>query len=194
MWPNRQFLAGLVTFIEEIFNGKLHFLCNALPQFYSNSKSFFNRQMNVPHPRNFLTLSWRRSLLYRNHTAQKMKFSIKDFFSKCDQILSFLRMWSHLLKKSLMETSIFVQCHPTDLLSKSMDWFLHDRDLHHERVKAVVEFRAQSYFVVLCKVGIPRVYSSTFLGLSLSNAHEKTRTVYGFYVVAMDTKAFLLFT
>ena len=32
-----------------------------------------------------------------------LKFSIKDFFSKCDQIRSFLRIWSHLLKKSLME-------------------------------------------------------------------------------------------
>ena len=40
-------------------------------------------------------------------TAQKMKFSIKDFFSKCDQIRSFLRIWSHLLKKSLMEYFIF---------------------------------------------------------------------------------------
>ena len=40
-------------------------------------------------------------------TAQKMKFSIKDFFSKCDQIPSFLRIWSNLLKKSLMENSIF---------------------------------------------------------------------------------------
>ena len=35
-------------------------------------------------------------------TAQKMKFSIKDFFDKCDQIRSFLWIWSHLLKKSLM--------------------------------------------------------------------------------------------
>ena len=33
-------------------------------------------------------------------TALKMKFSIKDFFSKCDQIRSFLQIWSHLLKKS----------------------------------------------------------------------------------------------
>ena len=40
------------------------------------------------------------------HTAQKMKFSINNFFSKCDQILSFLRIWSHLLKKSLMENFI----------------------------------------------------------------------------------------
>ena len=36
-----------------------------------------------------------------------MKFSSKDFFSNCDQILSFLRIWSHLLKKSLMENFIF---------------------------------------------------------------------------------------
>ena len=40
-------------------------------------------------------------------TAQNMKFSIDDFFSKCDQIRSFLRIGSHLLKKSLMENFIF---------------------------------------------------------------------------------------
>ena len=36
-----------------------------------------------------------------------MKISIKDFFSKYDQIHSFLRVWSRLLKKSLMEAFIF---------------------------------------------------------------------------------------
>ena len=39
--------------------------------------------------------------------AQKMKFTIKNFFSKCDQIRSFLRIWSHLQEKSLMENFIF---------------------------------------------------------------------------------------
>ena len=39
--------------------------------------------------------------------AQKMKFFIKDFFSKCDQIRSFLQIYSHLLKKYLMENFIF---------------------------------------------------------------------------------------
>ena len=39
-----------------------------------------------------------------------MTFSIKDFFSKYDQIRRKLRIWSHLLKKSLMENFIFVQC------------------------------------------------------------------------------------
>ena len=44
---------------------------------------------------------------------QKTKFSIKDFFSKCDQIRLFLRMWSHLLKKSFMENFVF--CAATDM-------------------------------------------------------------------------------
>ena len=39
--------------------------------------------------------------------AQEMKFSIKDLFSKYDQIRSFLRIWSHLLTKSLMKNFIF---------------------------------------------------------------------------------------
>ena len=42
-----------------------------------------------------------------DHIAQKMKFSVKDFFSKCDQIRSILRIWSHLLKISLMKNFIF---------------------------------------------------------------------------------------
>ena len=38
-----------------------------------------------------------------------MKFSINDFFSKCNQVHSYLHIRSHLLKKSLIETFIF-QC------------------------------------------------------------------------------------
>ena len=45
--------------------------------------------------------------------AQKKKFSIKDFFSKCHQIRSFLRIWLHLLKNSLMENFNFCAvCQP----------------------------------------------------------------------------------
>ena len=46
-------------------------------------------------------------MMNKYNTAQKVKFSVKDFFSKCDQIRSFLRIWSYLLKKSLMENFIF---------------------------------------------------------------------------------------
>ena len=42
-----------------------------------------------------------------DYTAQKMMFSIRDFFCKRNQIRRKLRIWSHLLKKSLMENIIF---------------------------------------------------------------------------------------
>ena len=42
-----------------------------------------------------------------NHIPQKMKFSINNFFSKCDQTERKLRIWSYLLNKSLMENCIF---------------------------------------------------------------------------------------
>ena len=48
------------------------------------------------------------TILY-SFIQKKMKFSIKDFFSKCDQIRSFLRIWSHLLKKFLRKTTFFVK-------------------------------------------------------------------------------------
>ena len=64
-----------------------------------------------------------------------MKFSIKDFFSKCDQIRSFLQIWSHLLKKSLMknfifcavivESSEFYNCHLTFNLFSNNASFLY---------------------------------------------------------------------
>ena len=34
MWPNPQETKDLVTFTEEIFNEKLHFLCNVTQVFY----------------------------------------------------------------------------------------------------------------------------------------------------------------
>ena len=67
-----------------------------------------------------------------------MKFFIKHFFSKCDQIRRFLRMWSHLLK-SLMENFIF--CAVLEVLLRS---WLHGkfRSSHRRGVlwkKGVVE-------------------------------------------------------
>ena len=49
-----------------------------------NTRSFYKR-------RNFFNSA--TALL---NTAQKIKFSIKDFFSKCDQIRRELQIWSHL--------------------------------------------------------------------------------------------------
>ena len=55
----------------------------------------------------FASFCWLWDYWLENLTAQKMKFPIKGFFSKCDQIRRKLRMWWHLLKKSLMEKFIF---------------------------------------------------------------------------------------
>ena len=54
-------------------------------------------------------------------TVQKMKFSIKDFFSKCDQIHRKLLIWLHLLKKSLMENFIFCAVHVSTYIRHSED-------------------------------------------------------------------------
>ena len=47
-----------------------------------------------------------------------MKFSIKEFFSKFDQIRSLLWIWSHLLKKSLIENFIFLCSDTCAILSR----------------------------------------------------------------------------
>ena len=58
--------------------------------------------------KSFVNLKWKVLFWKAQHNAQKMKFSITDFFSKCDWIRSFLRIWSHILKKSVMENFNFL--------------------------------------------------------------------------------------
>ena len=55
------------------------------------------------------------AIFYTTVNAQKMKFSITDFLSKCDQIRSFIRLWSHLLKKSVIANFIFYTMSVTSL-------------------------------------------------------------------------------
>ena len=40
-----------------------------------------------------------KNFLFLDFSFTLHKFSIKDFFIKCDQICCFLRIWSHLLKE-----------------------------------------------------------------------------------------------
>ena len=64
---------------------------------------------------------WISILKTTTDTAHKMKFSNKNFFSKCDQICRKLWICSHLLKKSLTENFIFcaVECFPQTSLKYS---------------------------------------------------------------------------
>ena len=74
---------------------------------------FNGLQLNSPSQCKQVEQKWNIGLRWVNRkeqiriNAQKMMFSINDFFTKCDQIRSFLRIWSHLLKKCLMENFIF---------------------------------------------------------------------------------------
>ena len=58
--------------------------------------------LNIYHKR-----CWFIRKLHSSGTEQKIKFFIKDFFSKFDQIRMKLRIWSHLLKKSFIKNFIF---------------------------------------------------------------------------------------
>ena len=53
-----------------------------------------------------------------------MKFSIKNFFSKYDQLRRKLRIWSQLLKKSLMENDIFCAVKALNHLKENNDFCL----------------------------------------------------------------------
>ena len=78
-----------------------------------------------------------------------MKFSIKDFFSKCDQIHSFLRIWLHLLKKSLMENFIFfVQCECNPELQLQSFYVINEQKLQNN--SSVFQYFSSSvYFELL---------------------------------------------
>ena len=49
-----------------------------------------------------------------------MKFFIEDFFIKYDQIRSFLRIWSHLLKKYFTKNLIFCTAYIEYIKSSSI--------------------------------------------------------------------------
>ena len=105
------------------------------PSFLQNFFLFFSIHINAP----VSVETWdkhKKELVIENNfiiflkftknetTAQKMKISIKDFFSKCDQMRRKLRIWSHVLKKSLIENLLF--CVVNIFLKISLDriWVL----------------------------------------------------------------------
>ena len=70
---------------------------------------------------------------------KKMKFSIKDFFSKCDQICWKLWIWSHLLKKSLIENFIFCAVITPNPKMQCSSKFLLFYHFHHRVFRIIFE-------------------------------------------------------
>ena len=94
-------LGTVISYLKKM--KKIYKSSDTLSPLSSTDISIFNQKLAV-----FIILGNKdKNCVSIHNTAQKMKFSIKDFFSKCDQIRSFLRIWSHLLKKSLMANFIF---------------------------------------------------------------------------------------
>ena len=56
-------------------------------------------------------------------TAQKVKFSIRDFFSKCDQIRRKLRIWSQFTEEILNGKLHFLCSGYFKILEKFSFWF-----------------------------------------------------------------------
>ena len=69
----------------------------------------FEKEVSVRAAKSYLSqiLSGVVGVIEGRFTAQKKKFSITDFFSKCEQICRKMRIWLHLLKKSVMKNFRF---------------------------------------------------------------------------------------
>ena len=103
-----------------------------LEHFKFNSNGHFNSKISILGALNHFVINnyWcnytrlficevpKEDILWGTNTARKMKFVIKDFFSKCNQTRIFLRIWSHLLKKFLMENFFF--CAVPDFLLRPL--------------------------------------------------------------------------
>ena len=106
---------------------KVHIGTNYVKSKYPESKSavegaihkqlsrVYDATMYIPNKAYQITGNWYisiQAMVYAHlkvgfDTAQKTKFSINGFFSKCNQIHRKLRIWPHLLKKFMMENLTF---------------------------------------------------------------------------------------
>ena len=69
------------------------------------NSQWYKKQLDLIPSIKYISLHCKK---YSTHCKKYCKkFSTNDFFSKCDQICSFLRIWSYLLKKSLIANVIF---------------------------------------------------------------------------------------
>ena len=78
--------------------------------FNVNKGTFYGKVLQIGVQTCLLQLEdfWLNCQQNLNSTAQKMKIFIKDFSNKCDHIRRKLRIWSNLLKKSLLENFILL--------------------------------------------------------------------------------------
>ena len=95
-----------------------------------------------------------------------MKFLIKDFFSKFEQIRGKLQIWSYLLKKSLMENFIFC--------------IVVNNDSSQHKIKHINLLHVVVSFSTLCKH--QKTYSFLMFsgGIEREQRHEMAETIFFF--------------
>ena len=79
-----------------------------------------------------------------------------DFFSKCEQIRNFLRIWSHLLKKPLMENVSFCAVTCGLGLYGGKNYAFHDRGRIFLGESVTVEFIEIGYSLSSIETGYMR--------------------------------------
>ena len=84
-------------------------------------------------------------LLFKNFCLDSFSIDVSDWFlySECNLLVKAIQIlcsayschrWSKSLNVS-WRRSLSYRNQSVDLQSKSLDWFLYDRDFHHERIK-----------------------------------------------------------
>ena len=140
----------------------------------------------------FILLQSKLRQINIHFTAQKMKFSIKVFFSKCDQIRSVLCIWSHLLKKSLIENFIFcvVTPHSLDSTDSKFSSFT-TRQKNHSNTGLtyfVTPLQKQSASIYLFKVNNrnTRKRSGICSELTIKTPEQRQWHRFGVFIVSFE--------
>ena len=113
---------------------------------------------------------------------QKMKFSIKDFFSKCDQVRSFQRIWSHLLKKSLMENFIFVCSDSPAFIKTSLSNELISTCYQHQMYTALKVCKYGVFFWSVFSLRIQAIFTQMQVWIRWMRCKSFLQTKHFFFV------------
>ena len=95
--PSRKQIFNIFMFLKNYFRAYFPLMCLRK---ISIEITIFEINENV-------ALTFSRKVFFAKSLHKHWSFSIKDIFSKCDQIRRKLRIWSHFLRKSILENFIF---------------------------------------------------------------------------------------
>ena len=135
MWPNPQFSADLVTFTEEILNGKLHFLCSD-SELVVQSKQFCEYS-GTPN----LSLKVKQDFTYNiYHMGVKCQISVltKNRTTLC-------KRWS-TIEEALSFLNSFEIDKKKDVLIQQIDAMSRSNSIHEQKYAPEMILQGSEYF------------------------------------------------